>query len=315
MKSISKLSSIALMTAFAAIGTTASAQNVVADYFVDRGHDILDIFRIRAGAPSNGEGYGAKARLTSAAQLGYVNFDGYYAGLNRRGIGVSHEDREEGGISFLYFSEHTMETKTGNVFLHESTDWAKIRDRRLERNLPYWDDGQGDPLGIGAEIATPILALDAGIYPVEAVDFVLGIFTIDIYEDDRLSIQNDPWDPMVPTTPPSPDLEAATSKLTKKLEEQRAGFAEDEVEALEEGAVPASMPSVEERVEEILERDTTQSASTEPGVVEIENEEDLDQDAVNEILENSTPVEDEVEEVEDAGDQMAPAVEEVTENQ
>ncbi|MGF1572300.1 MAG: hypothetical protein ACFCU1_04445 [Sumerlaeia bacterium] len=259
----------------------------IEDYFVDRFHDVLDIVRLRSGIPDEGEGYGVKARVTSAAQVGYVNFDGTYAGINRRGIGMTREDREEGGISFLYFSEHAMDTKFGNVFLEGTTDWSKVRDRRLERNKPYWDDGQGDPLGIGAEIATPILALDIGIYPIEIADFVLGIFTIDIMEDDRITQARNPYLEMFPTQPPVPNLTIAAEKKNQELIARRQNITGYDESAVNSIQVSTQASPVQQPAPTIVLDSTPPNTNPEIGTLP---DSPTDQQGLNAVLEASNPV-------------------------
>jgi len=155
-------------------------------YCKDRFHDTLDLFRLRAGFPRDGKAIGLKARVTSLAQVGYVAFDGTYVGLDRRGVGIVDERRREAGVSVAYGSYNEMEPTFGNGFLKSNSDWSVVEDRRILRNLPYWDDGRQRHLSVGAEVATPLFALDVGVYPEEALDFVLGIFAIDIFNDDEL---------------------------------------------------------------------------------------------------------------------------------
>lgn len=158
------------------------------DYARDRAHDFADIFRLRAGVPSKGKGYGAKARVTALAQAGYVHFDGSYTGMMQRGIGVTREDRTEGGVSLFYASRHrTNPSWTANEFLSADTLWSEVEDRRILLNLPYWDDGRGDLLGVGAEVATPILAIDVGVYPSQVLDFCTGFVLIDLFNDDQMN--------------------------------------------------------------------------------------------------------------------------------
>lgn len=302
-------SSAAALFALLIAATPSSAKaGGIGDYFADRFHDVLDVVRLRAGIPDEGEGYGVKARVTSAAQLGYVNFDGSYAGINRRGIGVSREDREEGGISFLYFSEHAMQTRAGNTFLYGNTDWAKVRDRRLERNKPYWDDGQGDPLGIGAEVATPILALDLGVYPIEIADFALGIFTIDMMEDDRITQDRRPYREMLPTQPPVPNLTIAAQKKTDELLARRANIEGYQPVPQEEEARPLS---IDQNTKQLLLDEVPLSQNPEPGI-EIEAEKPTNQEALDSVLDASTPVQIENTEAQPISDTvLKPAVVEV----
>lgn len=186
------------------------------NYFKDRAHDVLDLFRLRGGIPDEGRSIGLKARVTTAVQVGYVAYQGPYAGMDRRAIGVFDEKRREGGISGAYGSFNEMDGK-GNYFMDQDTPWALARDRRILRNLPHWDDGRRRALSCGVELATPIFALDVGVYPGEAVDLVLGFFTIDVVHDDHVD-----WDDLKKiqkqSTYPEPKTDAAFEG--KRIENQ-----------------------------------------------------------------------------------------------
>ena len=278
--------------------TVASAG--IPTYLADRGHDFLDIFRFRVGVPKQGEGYGLKARVTTLAQVGYVNFDGTYVGLNRRSIGVMREDREEGGLSALYYSETRMDPRQGNSFLLGGTPWAEARERRVVRNRPYWDDGQGDVLGIGGEVATPVGALDLGLYPSELVDFATGIFTIDLFRDDRLSLERRPLVVNQPTQAPVPNPEAATAAKTAELIARRSTI-EGYVPAGEEVVEVPGYTAVETSKQIVLDAVPLQpeAESTEAAPLDVEAGEPTTQEQLNAVLENSKPA------------STAPAVEEV----
>jgi hypothetical protein len=203
-------------------------------YFKDRFHDLLDIFRLRVGIPENGKAIGVKARATSLAQAGYVHFRGKMVGIERRALGIMAERRTEGGVSVLYGSLNEMEPLRGNSFLKANSDWSAIEDRRIVRQLPYWDDGRNRHLGVGAEVATPLLGFDAGVYPEEAIDFVLGWLTLDIYDDDELLLAN--YADAEATTAREPD---ATAPFRAKREELQAFDDRYKTrKALEEDAVP-----------------------------------------------------------------------------
>ncbi len=200
------------------------------NYFTDRFHDFLDIFRFRAGFPESGKAIGLKVRATSAAQLGYVYFEGQYAGLDRRAIGVVDERRIEGGISFLYGSMNEMIPSRGNSFLMPNSDWNAIKDRRILRNLPHWDDGRLRHLSIGAEVATPLFALDVGIYPEEILDFVVGFTTLDIFKDDERSMRTPRY--FYPTTPPGPDSAAPFRQRQRDMDALNAQLIREELERM-----------------------------------------------------------------------------------
>lgn len=222
----------------------------VGTYFKDRFHDLLDVVRLRGGIPEEGKGIGAKAKVTSLAQVGYVQFRGKMAGMERRALGVTAERRTEGGISLLYASSHEMRPYAGNSFLRADTPWSEAEDRRIIRNLPYWDDGRRRFLGVGAEVATPILALDAGVYPEEALDFVLGWVGIDIYDDDELFLADTGGvdDLREPARPRCPDTSAPFRTKRAELQEfdERMKVEEalsDEPMALETEAAPVTRPA------------------------------------------------------------------------
>ncbi len=188
-------------------------------YGKDRVNDFVDIFRLRVGVPRSGRGYGAKARVTSALQAGFVHYNGHYLGLEKRGVGIVRERRTEGGVSLLYGSTNQMQPLWGNEYLEGTTPWTDLKDRKIIRNLPSWDDGRSRLFSLGAEVATPIIAVDAGVYPEEALDFVLGFVLLDIYRDDELFLeQRDVQGQFVPTTPPGPDMDAATRRKQQELD-------------------------------------------------------------------------------------------------
>lgn len=188
-------------------------------YGKDRFNDFVDIFRLRVGVPRTGRGYGVKARATTLAQAGYVRYDGHYFGIDRRAAGLFSEDRLEGGASIIYGSRQEMRGEWGNEYLRGDTQWSVVEDRRILRNLPHWDDGRQRYLSAGAEVATPLLAVDAGVYPEEALDFLLGFFTIDVYTDDQLFEDSRPGPRFRrPTTLPGADTEASTRRKREELD-------------------------------------------------------------------------------------------------
>ncbi|GAB4323395.1 MAG: hypothetical protein Kow0059_18750 [Candidatus Sumerlaeia bacterium] len=165
------------------------ARSGVAQYFIDRGNDLLDIVRLRIGVPHKAHAFGVKARVTSLAQLGFVWFEGAQYGLDRRALGQWHEGRTEGGVSLAYFSNVQNESGWGNRFLRADDPWTTFQARGIVRNDLYWDDGRRHPLSIGAELQTGILpGLDLGIYPGEVLDFLFGFLTLDYWDDDGLHV-------------------------------------------------------------------------------------------------------------------------------
>ena len=195
----------------------APADNVVGTYLLDRVNDFADIFRIRVGLPDEGQAIGAKVRVTTLAQAGWLHFNGRYYGMDRRSIGGIEEWRTEGGFSVLYGSKTEMVPSFGNTFLREDSNWSNFADRRLVRYMVAWDDGRNRPDSIGAELALPVFAVDLGIYPFEIADFIFGFLTIDLYRDDRLR-QPDAVELRVPTVPSRPDTTAPIAERQAYLE-------------------------------------------------------------------------------------------------
>ena len=161
-----------------------ASANPVVNYLRDRLYDVMDLVTIRIMAPHDLHGIGAKARVTSLAQVGWVNFEGEGFGLDRRATGYVKEKRVEGGLSIFYYSNIETDAILGNQFLDPDSAWSKAAPRGIVRNDIQADDQRGHFLSIGAEVETPILGLDLGVYPYEAVDLVLGIVGIDAPNDD-----------------------------------------------------------------------------------------------------------------------------------
>ncbi|MDX2176824.1 MAG: hypothetical protein SF028_10160 [Candidatus Sumerlaeia bacterium] len=201
------LAATLLAAATAPAEETERTGATVLGYLKDRGHDLMDLARLRGGIPQEGKGLGVKARATSLAQAGYVQFRGDYYGMERRALGITRERRTEGGLSLLYGSLHQTEFVGGNSFLSTDSKWSMVEDRRILKNLPYWDDGRRRFFGFGAEVATPVGAIDAGVYPEEALDFVLGWVGIDLFDDDEQGMRDANHYPRA-TTPRTPDPSA-----------------------------------------------------------------------------------------------------------
>lgn len=201
----------------------------VAEYFRDRGEDFLDIFRIRYIVPYRAEGYGAKARVTALAQVGYVHLNGSAYGMDRRAIGHNVEKRTEGGVSIFYASRTEMVKVSGNQYLDSDSDWNQAAARGIMRQGGAWDDGRRHPVSIGAEVELGILGIDLGVYPTEAFDFLTGWIFFDIYKDDRSF------------TDRLPEFDVEAKEARAKEEEEAAKRAAEEA-AKESATLEATTP-------------------------------------------------------------------------
>ncbi len=164
--------------------------NAVGNYFIDRGYDFLDLFRIQIGAPRDFKAFGVKAKATALAEAGFVYFCGMKVGMERRGIGIVRQKKVEGGITPIYFSSFKEIGKAGNYFLRTKTPWAKARDRRIIKNGFFWSDGTKKPLSVGAEFEFLCFpGLDIQFYFCEFGDFLFGIFGLDPRGDDLSKVR------------------------------------------------------------------------------------------------------------------------------
>lgn len=276
-------------------GDGQNAGELVLQYGMDRLCDLADIVRIRGGIPQDAKAGGVKARATFLAQAGFVHFNGRYAGMNGRALGITAEDRTEGGLSALYGSKHETHAVLGNDFQRGDTRWSMVEDRRILLNLPYWDDGRGDLLGFGAEVATPLLAVDLGVSPSQAVDFVAGFLTIDPYKDDIARIDFDkPIDQHERTVPAIPDEKFAASKRQAKIDAEIARISHMAMEGEEAAARVAGEAPPEEALERSAEQPAVSPAA--PTEAPAESKETVGDDpltgeTLETIDEKSTPVE------------------------
>ena len=193
----------------------AGAQAGILGYFRDRGADILDLFLLRISAPRGIRGIGFRARATALAQVGAIYFEGEHFGMDRRGIGVWGEKRTQGGISLLFFTSVENDVIWGNYFLEENTPWMNFEERGLVRNDICWDDGRKDFFSVNAEVQLFFLpGLEAGVYPIELIDFVMGFFTLDPKNDDLERIMK--YAPEYTQKPEAPKEEV--EELPEKVE-------------------------------------------------------------------------------------------------
>ena len=181
----------ALILAILALSATPAPANAVLRYVRDRAFDLTDIFRFKVSVPEGNKSLGFHVKATSLAQVGLLHHDGHSVGMDRRVMGVWDETRTLYGVSLLTWTDIWRERVDGNQFADPNTPWALYARRsvvRAERN--HWDDGRRSPLGLGMELHTAILpGFDFGFYPLEVIDFVGGVFLLDIRRDDLARVE------------------------------------------------------------------------------------------------------------------------------
>ena len=143
------------------------------DYLADRGLDLLDVASLRFIV---GPGLRANVRATEVLQLGAgvtgptadpdrgFSIPAYMIGFHRRNGGLWHQRTTEGGVSLFY----TYDT-SGEV----------IKGDKLS-----FDEGDRGFFDVGFAAHLALLGAEAEFRLDEALDFVLGFFTVDLLDDD-----------------------------------------------------------------------------------------------------------------------------------
>lgn len=171
---------------------TGSARAGVGDYFADRWYDFADIFTARVSAAQDGKSAGVMVRATALAQMGLVYFNGEHAGLDRRALGIWREKRLHGALGPIAWNEIEMRTIKGTDYAHDDTEWTDAQERGIVRNGLYYDDGRQEPLAIGVELQPGILpGFEFRVHPLQALDFIVGWTTMDVYNDDEPAPEDD----------------------------------------------------------------------------------------------------------------------------
>jgi hypothetical protein len=126
-------------------------------YIPNRVFDFLDIFRLRARV---GPGVHANVRATEALRLGVGGYSSLYVGAPGPRLGATFplpagiENHAGLEVSFV-----EMSSDMGSGPAYSSTE-----------------------IGVGAQLV--VLGVDVGFDPMEIADFIAGIFTFDLREDD-----------------------------------------------------------------------------------------------------------------------------------
>jgi len=182
------------------------------NYLSARFFDMMDILELNMGVDSQVSLY-AVASVEPFAVGGGL-YDGEKLGMDGRLFGQWSEKRMEIDLAIEGFVRYNKTPNAGNSYLRDafysphsntlSTDDAFYKDWGLS---PRYDDHEKRILDITAEVHLIALGIDVGISPVETLDFITGLFGIDV-------ICNDDWaSPIImkreiPFKAPNPDDEA-----------------------------------------------------------------------------------------------------------
>ena len=144
-------------------------------YFLDRWYDLVDIMDFSFGA---GPGLMFNVHATKLAQaMGGIS-DAYHIGFRGRSAGIWKEKRKEIGVSLLYYQKVQRERISGWV---ESFRTDKMD---LVTSAVYNNNNDRGFLGVGAMVQAGLM-VNVNVRPMQAVDFVMGWFGVDVLEDDK----------------------------------------------------------------------------------------------------------------------------------
>jgi hypothetical protein len=151
-------------------------------YVQDRGLDLAQVVDASMGVS---EGFEANLRATKALQVGFGGYRGIaWFGLKDGVLDLWQEERTELGIGPLYVHE---------VFRSEGRRVLDIQHPLF--GDPGWRDASFDLshltdrglFDIGLTVNVIFLGVDLAASPAELVDFVAGLTTFDVLEDDVYS--------------------------------------------------------------------------------------------------------------------------------
>jgi hypothetical protein len=198
-------------------------------YFVDRGHDALDVFTLTFGT-----GLGAKARVGPVMLA--CDFIDDFGGLQSGEIFLQRDPTNTISDVAGSFSKKLDERQGGydNALFLIGSDASRnseyVRARRkyyhafyllgIANDLSLYSVVYSPPYFSQIEIAVGLgLSVRLGFNPVELLDFLLGWFGIDIYDDDvemKKARQERAEKSNPPLTPAKRDTSLRTAALADK---------------------------------------------------------------------------------------------------
>jgi hypothetical protein len=151
-------------------GPIAGVFTAIGCYPVNRIGDFLDVMQIQFGF---GFGVHVNAHATRALQLGVGGSSVSRCGFDGRKGGLSTETKGE--FSLLPFTAEGF-TRHGAV--------GGLDDYRLPEDVPLLYRLHRNYTGLGAEATLAVVNVGAEARPAEALDFVFGVFGMDLFSDD-----------------------------------------------------------------------------------------------------------------------------------
>lgn len=139
---------------------------------MDRWYDLTDVLSWDIGF---GRGFGVNGHLTEFAQAGIGWWDGTHWGSIHRSWGVWEEDKVERGLGPFYWIELEREAQYGtdNLFDmdYKFVGWDLFEESGDKRTDHDWSE-------VGGSARLFAVGAGASASPIEAVDFVAGLFPV-----------------------------------------------------------------------------------------------------------------------------------------
>ncbi len=170
--------------------SSAGCQSSIGNYFANRGNDLRDIAGV---AVSVGPGFGVAVRATAVLQVEASYYYSYKLGTWRRGAGLWKHVEKAGGLSPIFWVRN-VERESIFGDLDDVDDGLIIapwpdshfsgfmsprqwQEMSFSAEQGFWD--------IGASLHLLVAGVHAYVNPAELLDFLLGVFGIDLMGDDE----------------------------------------------------------------------------------------------------------------------------------
>jgi len=170
----------------------AQSDRIPLGYFSARGHDFLDILRLNGGVSENPNNFLAVLSVEPLAVGGGV-YTSQKLGIDGRRVGCWTEERIEVALLIDCLLKYKKTPLRGNRYLFDGM-YAPLVNRMDDESLAFSRWGmthrlfarERKPLDLTVEAHLVFAGLEIGLSPVEALDFLAGLVTID-------AISNDDW--------------------------------------------------------------------------------------------------------------------------